>query len=45
MKQVIVGFQLDEDRHWVLDYQGRANMLGKTLDCIKCQQLAPRDWN
>lgn len=68
MKQVIVGFQLDEDRHWVarlacghlqhvrhlppwqnrpwvLDYQGRASMLGKTLDCNKCQQLAPRDWN
>ncbi|GDY25351.1 DUF3565 domain-containing protein [Agarivorans sp. Toyoura001] len=68
MKQVIVGFELDDERHWVarlacghyqhvrhqppwqnrpwvMDYKGRSSMIGQTLNCVKCTELAPRDWN
>ncbi|MFD2166189.1 DUF3565 domain-containing protein [Thalassotalea euphylliae] len=32
------------NRPWVETEQGRKTMLGHQLQCVKCEQLAPRDW-
>jgi len=32
-----------ESRPWVLDEAGRASMLGKKLDCLKCDAGDPED--
>jgi hypothetical protein len=32
------------NRPWVITEDGRRAVLGKTLDCRKCEQGAPRDW-
>jgi len=31
-------------REWVTHQAGRNNMIGHALDCVKCPQYAPRDW-
>ena len=32
-------------RPWVMTPEGRAAKLGHQLNCRKCEQNAPRDWN
>ncbi|MDP2561215.1 DUF3565 domain-containing protein [Psychrobium sp. 1_MG-2023] len=32
-------------RPWVTSSQGRDNMLGYELNCVKCDEKAPRDWH
>lgn len=66
MKQPIVGFHQDEERHWVAQLacghnqhvrhnppwrlrpavvtpEGRARMIGESLNCVKCDAGAPAD--
>jgi hypothetical protein len=31
-------------RIWVTSDQGRESMLGHRLECVKCNDKAPRDW-
>jgi hypothetical protein len=33
------------NRPWVITPEGRNQMLGRILECRKCDQNAPRDWN
>lgn len=32
------------DRPWTQSAEGRASKLGLTLNCVKCEEGAPRDW-
>jgi len=32
-------------RPWTQSDEGRAGVIGEPLDCRKCDQGAPRDWN
>jgi len=32
-------------RPWVITSEGRNEMLGFELNCIKCNENAPRDWH
>ncbi len=32
------------NRPWTQSAEGRASVLGQELDCRKCEQGAPRDW-
>ena len=32
------------NRPWTQSAEGRASVLGRELDCRKCEQGAPRDW-
>lgn len=34
-----------QNRPWVITKLGREQKLGLILDCIKCDEQAPRDWN
>jgi len=66
MDQAIVGYHLDDERHWVAELacghfqhvrhdppwqnrpwtqtpEGRRQMLGRALACLKCDQGAPPD--
>lgn len=31
------------NRPWVVNLNGRKNNLGKTLNCVKCDENAPKD--
>jgi len=33
-----------ELRPWVVTAEGRASRLGAMLNCVKCEESAPRDW-
>lgn len=33
------------NRPWVTTQEGRNQVLGQELNCKKCEQNAPRDWN
>jgi len=67
MNQDIVGYQRDEQGHWVarlacghnqhvrhappwqerpwvISEEGQRQHLGTQLDCVKCDEGAPRDW-
>ncbi len=32
------------NRPWVLSAAGRARFVGAELECVKCDEGAPRDW-
>jgi len=32
-------------RLWVTTEEGRRNMLGHELNCVKCDKNAPKDWH
>jgi len=33
-----------QNRSWVITAAGRAQKLGCTLNCMKCERSEPRDW-
>ncbi len=34
-----------QNRPWVISELGRTAMLGLALNCVKCEEQAPRDWH